>query len=203
MMRFHSPRLLFLGLFVSLLAPALHGQENQQNWQSLYQLSGGYSVMSNAPNGVKGARQPLNGWDADLAMLRWHGLRFKIATGDYRGTNLNAQQHLLFLTGGGEYDHRLGREILFTEALMGNVAINKNWMQNGAVGQTASFLGILGGGLDTPIGHNLAIRMKGDFLYMNLHPAQNTNIGHVAYINAVHGLPNYYARAGAGLVWYF
>lgn len=202
MMRFHSPRLLFVLLIFCLLPPLLHGQENPQKWQSLYQFSGGYSLLSNSPNGVQGARQPLNGWDAELAMLRWHGLRFKIATSDYRGNNLNAQEHLLFLTGGGEYDHRLRREIVFTEALMGNVAINKNWMQNGENGQTASFLGILGGGLDTPIGHNLAIRVKGDFVYMNLHPAL-APVGIVLYPNLVHGLPNYYARAGAGLVWYF
>lgn len=202
MMRFHSPRLLLLALISSLLVPALHGQDNQQKWQSLYQLSGSYSLLSNSPNGVKGARQPLNGWDADLGMLRWHGLRFKIATGDYRGTNLNAQEHLLFLTGGGEYDHRLGREIVFAEGLMGDVAINKNWMKDGVAGQTASFLGIAGGGLDTPIGHNLAIRVKSDFVYMNLHPAL-APVGTVVYPNLVHGLPNFYVRGGAGLVWYF
>lgn len=202
MMRFHSPRLLFLALIACFLAPLLHGQENQQKWQSLYQFSGGYSLLSNSPNGVKGARHPLNGWDADLAMLRWHGLRFKIATGNYRGTNLNAQEHLLFLTGGGEYDHRFGHEIVFSEGLMGDVAINKNWMQDGEAGQTASFLGILGGGVDTPVRHNLAIRLKADFVYMNLHPALAPR-GTVIYPNLVHGLPNFYARAGAGLVWYF
>lgn len=198
-------RLLFLlwsALLLCGLAPELHAQDHQQQWQSLYQLSGGYSFLSNSPNGVKGARQPLNGWDLDLGMLRWHGLRFKIATGDYRGTNQNAQEHLLFLTGGGEYDRRFGREVGFVEGLMGNVAINKNWMQNGEAGQTASFLGIMGGGIDTPIGHNLAIRVKGDFLYMNLHPALAPQAT-LAYPNLVHGLPNFYARAGAGLVWYF
>lgn len=185
-----------------IVAPGLQAQENQQKWQSLYELYGGYSMLSNSPNGVKGARQPLNGFEAELAMLRWHGLRFKVATTDYRGTNLNAKQDLLFLTAGGEYDHRMGREVGFLEALMGNVAINKNWMQNGVPGQTASFLGIIGGGLDTPIGHNLAIRAKGDFVYMDLHPAL-APLTYVSYSNLVHGLPNFYARAGAGLVWRF
>lgn len=197
-------RLVWGALLVFVIAPGIHAQENQQQWQSLYELYGGCGLLSNSPNGVKGARQPLNGFEAELAMLRWHGLRFKVATSDYRGTNLNAQEHLLFLTGGGEYDHRLGpREVGFLEGLMGNVAMNKNWMQNGAAGQTTSFLGIVGGGLDTPIGHHLAIRVKGDALYMNLHPALSTVVQYPAYPNTVHGLPNFYARVGAGLVWYF
>lgn len=201
-MRPFFSRLLWSALLICVAGPGLQAQENQ--WQSLYQLSGSYSFLSNSPNGVKGARQPLNGFDVDLAMLRWHGLRFKIGTADYRGTNLNAKQDLLFLTGGGEYDHRLGaREVGFVEGLMGNVAINKNWMQNGAAGQTASFLGILGGGVDTPIGHNLAIRVKGDFLYMNLHPALSTQSPYPAYPDLVHGLPNFYVRCGAGVVWWF
>lgn len=203
MRRFSLAPLLWSALLLVLIAPGLQAQENRQKWQSLYQLSGGYSFLSNSPNGVKGARHPLNGFEVDLAMLRWHGLRFKVATADYRGTNLNAKQDLLFLTGGGEYDHRLGREVGFVEGLMGNVAINKNWMQNGAAGQTASFLGILGGGLDTPIAHNLAIRVKGDFLYMNLHPALSGFFPYPVYPNTVHGLPNFYVRAGAGMVWYF
>lgn len=203
-MRSHLLRL-FFGIFAAgLIAPGLHAQENQQKWQSLYQVYGGYSLLSNSPNGVKGARQPLNGFDAELGMLRWHGLRFKVATADYRGTNLNANEDLLFITGGGEYDHRLGREVGFLEGLMGNVAINKNWMQNGEAGQTASFLGILGGGLDTPIGHNLAIRVKADFTYMNLHAAIVPEVQPFPiYDTTVHGLPNIYVRGGAGLVWYF
>ena len=194
-----------IALLLFVAAPGLQAQENQQKWQSLYELYGGYSLLSNSPNGVKGARQPLNGFEAELAMLRWHGLRFKVATSDYRGTNLNAQEHLLFLTGGGEYDHRVGsREVGFLEGLMGNVAMNKNWMANGAAGQTASFLGIAGGGLDTSIGHNLAIRVKGDFLYMNLHPGIAALPSPAPiYPNGVHGLPNFYARMGAGLVWSF
>lgn len=201
-MRDFLPRFLLGALLFFVASSGLQAQENQPKWQSLYQLSGGYSFLSNSPNGVKGARRPLNGFDLDLGMLRWHGLRFKIATANYRGTNLNAKQDLLFLTGGGEYDHRIGREVGFIEGLMGNVAINRNWMQNGEAGQTASFLGILGGGVDTPVAHNLAIRVKGDFLYMNLHPALALQ-SVVGYPNQVHGLPNFYVRAGAGLVWYF
>lgn len=198
-------RLLSSAVLLFVIAPGIHAQENRQQWQSLYELYGGYSLLSNSPNGVKGARQPLNGFEAELAMLRWHGVRFKVATSDYRGTNLNAQEHLLFLTGGGEYDRRAGsREVGFLEGLMGNVAMNKNWMQNGEAGQTASFLGIFGGGLDTPIGHDLAIRVKGDALYMNLHPGVAALPSPAPiYPNGVHGLPNFYVRMGAGLVWSF
>ncbi len=69
------------------LASSLHAQADKY---SLYQLSGNYSWLSNSIDGVPGAHQPLNGWEAAFAALRWHGLRFKLDVSGYQGTNQGA-----------------------------------------------------------------------------------------------------------------
>lgn len=195
------PKLIFLELAL-LLCCAPHGLEAQEPQPFFYKLSGGYSLLSNSPNGVQGARQLLNGFVAGLDMLPWRGLDLKAEAADYRGTNLNAQEHLLFLTGGGEYEAQLRREGVFTDAMLGAVNANRNWMQNGEAGQSTSLLCILGGGLDTPIRPRVAIRVQGDFVYMNLHAAL-ASIPSPApvYPNVVHGLPNFFGRVSVGLVW--
>lgn len=174
----------------------------QQPQPFFYNLSGGYSVLSNSPNGVRGSRQPLNGFAASLGMLPWRGWKLRADAADYRGTNLNAQEHLLFLLGGGEYGRRLRRETAFADALLGAVNVNRQWMQNGEAGQTTSLLCVAGGGLDTPLRPQLAFRIGGDFLYMNLHAAlASIPSPQPVYPNPVHGLPNFYGRVFFGLVW--
>jgi len=41
----------------------------------------------------------------------------------------------------------------------------KTWPANGAIGQTASFAGLAGGGLDTPITRHIAIRVSAGYQY--------------------------------------
>jgi hypothetical protein len=135
-------------------------------------------------------------------MLPWRGWELKAEAADYRGTNLNAQEHLLFLLGGGEYEARVRRETVFADALLGAVNANRQWMQDSEAGQTTSLLCVLGGGLDTPIRPRMALRIRGDFLYMNLHAAlASINSTAPEYPNVVHGLPNFYGRVLVGLVW--
>ena len=193
------PRLLQFALLVCCWTSLSDAQQQQPFF---YKASGGYSLLSNSPNGVRGSRQPLSGFAASLGMLPWRGLDLRAEAADYRGTNLNAQEHLLFLLGGGEYEAPLGKEAVFADAMLGAVNANRNWMQNGEAGQTTSLLCVLGGGLDTPLRQRLALRLKGDFLYMNLHSAL-ASIPSPApvYPNPVHGLPNFYGRVVVGLVW--
>jgi hypothetical protein len=89
------------------LSSALHAQSEAR---ARYQIYGGYSFLSNTMNGVPGSRQPLNGWEAAVAFPSWRSLRFKIDTYAYRGTNLGAPQHPLFIMGGGQYTWRIRRE---------------------------------------------------------------------------------------------
>jgi hypothetical protein len=168
--------------------------------QSRYQLFAGYSLLSNSINGVAGSHQPLNGWDASFAFPPWRGLRFKVDTTAYRGTNLNAPQHLLFIMGGAEYSHRFGPERLYVEGLGGTGGANRNWAANQTPGQTASFAAFLGGGVDTPISKRFAWRVDGGYQYSyfqliqslaTLIPVYNTN------------LPTNFGRISTGLVWQF
>ncbi len=165
-----------------------------------YQAFAGYSLLSNSLNGVAGSHQPLNGWDASFAFVPWHGLRFKVDTTGYRGTNLNAPQHLFFIMGGGEYSHRLGRESMFVEGLGGTGGANRYWGANQTPAQTASFAAFMGGGVDTPISKRFAWRVEGGYQYSyfqliqslaTLTPVYNTN------------LPTNFGRFSTGLVWSF
>ncbi len=94
------------------LASFLHAQSEVP---ARYQIYGGYTFLSNSFNGVPGSHQPLNGWDASIAFASWHGLRFKLDTFGYNGTNLGAPQHAFFILAGGQYTWRVRRESIFGE----------------------------------------------------------------------------------------
>jgi hypothetical protein len=177
------------------MAPTLGAQSESH---SRYQIYGGYTFLSNSFNGVAGAHQPLNGWDAAIAFPPWHHLRFKIDTFDYSGNNLGAPQHALFIMGGGQYERRLKRETLFAEILMGDGGLNHDWGANRIPGETASFSTVLGGGLDTPISKRFAYRVSGDFQYSNFYLSGDLNLPY-----RIPGLPNYFGRISTGLVWNF
>ena len=199
-MRIHFSRLLW-AISVLGLTPAVHAQADQP---APYQVYGGYSFLSNCPNGVKASRQALNGWDGSLAMLDWHHLRFKIDVTGYRGSNLGAQQNLLVFTAGGEYGRRFGKEYAYLEGLVGDAGLNKDWGANGAIGQTASFTTLTGGGLDTPLRPHLVLRTQADFEYMNFNSAiASTPSQTLEYPPPTHGLPNFFARITAGVGWSF
>ena len=172
----------------------------QEAAPSRHEIYAGYTFLSNSFNGVPGARQPLNGWDASLALGSWHGLRFKAETFGYTGTNLGAPQSPLFIMAGGQYSRRVGRESVFVEGMAGDVGLNRDWGANRSAGETASFATVLGGGLDTPISRRFAFRASGSFVYENI-ALQGPKPLIVPY--RIPGLPNFFARISTGLVWRF
>lgn len=165
-----------------------------------YQIYGGYSYLSNTFNGVPGARQSLNGWEAALAFPPWHGLRFKIDTIQFRGTNSGAPQNAFFILGGEQWGKRLGRETLFVEGLAGDVGLNQNWGPNQHPGGTASFSTYVGGGMDFRIQRHFAFRAGGGYQYSNFALIQS-----VKYTQPyrIPGLPNNFGRITSGFVWMF
>jgi hypothetical protein len=190
-MRFHLPSLIpLLCLPIPMAA--------QTTASPPIELSGGYSYLSNSFNGVPGARQGLNGWDAAVAFPAWHNLRFKIDVSGFTGTNLGASQHPYSIMGGGQYERRWRRERLFAQALFGEAGLNRNWGANGTPGGTASFTSLLGGGLDTPVSQHLSIRLEADAQHTNFFLIQSPTYT-VPY--RIPGLPNFFGRFSTGIVW--
>ncbi len=125
--------------FITLLAllcltPLLPAQTEEP--PARYQIYGGYSYLSNAINGVPGARHSINGWDASVGFPAWHHLRFVIDVTGYSATNDGATQHPYFIMGGGQYNWRLGRrETIYGKALFGDAGINRFWGPNAMPGR--------------------------------------------------------------------
>jgi hypothetical protein len=189
--------------FVSLIAllclsPLLHAQNQEP--PARFQVHGGYAYLSNSINGVPGSQQGLNGWDASVAFPSWHNLRFKIDVSGYTGTNLGAPQHPYFIQGGAEYSRRLGRETVFVEGMGGDGGINKNWGAKATAGETASFVSLVGGGLDTPLARHVAFRVSGGYQY-SYFSLQGPKPGIVPY--RIPGLPTNFGRISSGLVFLF
>jgi hypothetical protein len=165
-----------------------------------FQLYGGYSFLSDSFNGVPGSRQPLNGWDAAMAFPSWHHIRFKIDASSYRGTNLGAPQDAFFIMGGAQFTWCLNRESLFAEGLAGDAGLNRTWPANQVPGETASFVGLMGGGLDTPLRRRIAFRVSGGFQYSYFALVGPPPI-FLPYRTP--GLPTNFGRISSGLVWQF
>jgi hypothetical protein len=191
-----QPRLFAL-IVLLCLSSLLHAESRDP---ARYEIYGGYTFLSNSFNGVPGSRQPLNGWDASAAFSSWHRLRFKIDTYAYRGTNLGAPQHALFILGGGQYTWRFRREAVFGEALFGDAGLNNNWGPNKSLGATASFATLFGGGLDTSLTRHIAYRLDGGLQHTNFALGGNLLPPNPYRIP---GLPNYFGRISTGLVWRF
>lgn len=190
---------LVMYIAIPLLAASLHAQSDQR---PRYELYGGYSFLSNSLNGVSGSHQPLNGYEAAFAIPPWHDLRFKMSVFQYRGTNLGAPEQPYFVLAGGQYGRVFGREALFLDAMGGIGIVNAQWGANKAIGDTASFTSILGGGVDTPLSARFAFRIQGDLLYSYFKVAQSRNPGTGVPVY-VPSLPNYFGRISTGLVWRF
>jgi hypothetical protein len=188
----------FFSLLILLCLPSV--VTAQSDAHARYQVYGGYTFLSNTFNGVPGARQPLNGWDASLAFPPWRNVRFKIDTYAYSGTNLGAPQHAWFILAGAQYGRRLGRESVFAEALMGDISLNPDWGPNRASGEAPAFATLAGGGLDTPLARHFAYRVNGGFQYA--YTALKGPPGlYTPY--RIPGLPTYFGRVSTGLVWQF
>jgi hypothetical protein len=190
-------RYLFPVLLASCVSTVLWSQSQELAHHEVY---GGYSFLSNSFNGVPGSGQPLNGWGASIALSSWHGIRFKAETFGYSGANLGAPQRPLFILGGGQYSHRMGRESIFVEGLAGCVGINKDWGANKSTGETAAFATLLGGGLDSSLSRRFAWRVSGGFAYENIALKEPSPLN-VPY--RLPGLPNFFARISTGVVWRF
>jgi hypothetical protein len=163
-----------------------------------YQIYGGASGLTNSFNGVSGAHNPLPGWDASAAFPDWHHLRFKLDVSHFSGTNLSAQQHALFILGGAQYEREFYKERIFAHALFGEQILNRYWGAHGSPGGTASFATVLGGGADTPLSRHFAIRVEGDMVQTNNALIQSVKL---PYPYRIPGLPQYFGRFTAGLVW--
>ncbi|MGA3070059.1 MAG: hypothetical protein ABSD43_07555 [Terracidiphilus sp.] len=190
------PFRLFLPIALLCLSSALYAQSEPR---ARYQVFGGYTFLSNSLDGVTGSHHPLNGWDAAIAFPSWHSLRFKIDVAAYQGTNLGAPQHPYFILGGAQYTWRFGRESVFVEGLGGTGGANKTWAANNAQGQTASFVSLAGGGLDTRLTRRIAFRVEGGYQYSYFALEQPVSL--VPY--RIPGLPNNFGRISSGLVWQF
>jgi hypothetical protein len=190
------PSRLFPLIALLCLTSALHAQTEAP---ARYQIFGGYSYLSNSLNGVTGSHHALNGFDGAIAFPPWHNLRFEIDTTAYFGTNLGSPQHPYFIQGGAQYTWRMRREAVFVEGLGGTGGANKTWAGAGTLGQTASFVSLVGGGLDTRLTRRMAFRVSGGYQYSYFafdHP-----ITLVPY--RIPGLPINFGRVSSGLVWLF
>jgi len=170
----------------------------QQEGSAPYRIYGGITYFSNSFNGVHSLRSHLIGWDSAISFPAWRGLRFKIDVSGTTGENHGAQQHALFILGGGEYEHRVWRERVFAHALFGDAGLNRYWGPKGLPGETASFAVLLGGGLDTPISRHFSVRAEGDMQHTNLALVQTVRD---PFPYRVPGLPNFMGRFSTGLVW--
>lgn len=183
---------------LAVLYTASLAAQTQSTNVAPWEISGSIVGLSNSFNGVPGARQALAGWDAAAAFPAWRNLRFKVDVSGYNGTNLGASQQSVFILAGAQYEHSLGRESIFAQALFGDVRMTRNWGPNGQRGNTASFAALLGGGLDTPVSSHLALRVEGDMLHTNL-AVLSPPPSSAPY--KIPGLPTYFGRFSAGVVW--
>lgn len=191
-------------LLMALLSACAIGSAQSQPSPPI-QIYGEYSWLSNSLNGVPGAHQSLNGFNAGVAFPRWHHLRFKLDYSMYRGVNLGDPQHPYFIQGGGQYEGSIGRERFYAEALVGEGGANGTWFsthtagyQNGNPGSLASLGEFLGGGADTPMGSRIAFRIEGGVQHSNFVPVSPLPKGQPYHLD---GIPNYFGRLSAGIVW--
>ncbi|HEY1159366.1 MAG TPA: hypothetical protein VGE83_01975 [Terracidiphilus sp.] len=190
------PSRLFSLIALMCLSSTLHAQSEAP---ARFQIYGGYTYLSNSLNGVPGSRHALNGWDAAVGFPSWHGLRFKVDTFGYRGTNLGAQESPYFVMGGAQYNWRIGRESVFVEGLGGDGGVGRYWGANKSPGETAAFSSLLGGGLDTQLTRHIAFRVSGGYQYAYFALAE----GKYLTPYRIPGLPTNFGRISSGLVWQF
>jgi hypothetical protein len=194
----------FLLLF-ALVCPASYAADASRQ-PPPYQIYAGYSWFSNSFNGFSGHHQPLNGIYAGVAFPEWHHLRIKVDYSLFRGSNRGDPQNAFFIMSGGQYGGTWHRERFYVEAMAGEGAVNGTWFssanagyKNGNTGTIASFAEFVGGGMDTPISAHTAFRVEGGVQHSNFDPITPLSEKALPYHPA--GLPDYFGRISAGLVW--
>ena len=194
----------YLSLIAGLLCavPSLHAQSESVSQQTTpqFQLYGGYTFLSNSPSGLPGEKRGLNGWNASIGVPPWRFIRFIIDVSSYRGSNQAAPQDVYYIMGGTQFTRRFGRESVFLEGLAGEGGINRYWGPNASPGDTASFVTVLGGGLDTSISRRLALRVRGGYQWSNFQLIDNVQLETPLKTPR---LPNNFWRISSGVVWSF
>ena len=195
----------FYLLLLALACPLIHASDAGR-LPPPFEIYAGYSRLSNSFNGVPGSHQPLNGMYAGIAFPEWRHLRIKLDYSLYRGSNLGDPQNAFFIMSGGQYGGTFHRERFYVEAMAGEGALNGTWFstdnagfKNGNTGTIASFTEFLGGGVDTPIGLHTALRVEGGMQHSNFDPITPLSEGVIPYHLA--GIPDYFGRISAGVVW--
>lgn len=191
-------------LALVFLSPAVNAADSQRQ-PPPFQIYAGYSRLSNSFNGFPGQHHPLDGMYAGVAFPEWRHLRIKVDYSLYKGTNRGDPQNAFFIMSGGQYGGTWHRERFYVEALAGEGAVNGTWLstdnanyKNGNTGTIASFAEFLGGGVDTPIGSHMAIRVEGGVQHSNFDAL--TSLPQAQPYHPA-GLPDYFGRISAGLVW--
>ncbi len=140
-----------------------------------------------------------------MAFQDWHHVRFKLDYSMFRGVNKGDPQDAFLIMGGAQYGTTFHRERLFAEALLGEAGLNGTWFstvttgfKNGNTGSHASLAEFLGGGVDTPVSSHLAIRVEGGVQHTNFVPISPLPVGAPYHLA---GIPNYFGRFSAGMVW--
>lgn len=128
-----------------------------------------------------------------------HGMRLVLDYVSFDGMNRGASQKGFFVTAGGQYERHFGSEGVFAQGLLGEATLSKNWYNNGGLVSSASFTEFLGGGVDTPLGHSFAFRVKGGVQHTNFALMTSKLVGFPYYRPA--GLPDNFGRVTAGIVW--
>jgi hypothetical protein len=143
---------------------------------------------------------------AGVGFPEWHHLRIKLDYSLYRGSNRGDPQNAFFIMSGGQYGGTWHRERFYVEALAGEGAIKGTWLstdnagfKNGNTGTIASFAEFLGGGIDTPISAHTAFRVEGGVQHSNFDALTPLSEHALPYHPA--GLPDYFGRISAGIVW--
>lgn len=177
---------------------ALHNCSAQTKTLPPYEIYAGYAWQSNTFNGLPGNKQGMNGFQAGVGFPAWHGLRPRVEYSRFTANNLGASEKVFAITGGGQYEHAIGFERLFVDAMFGDLGMNRYWGPKGVPGESASFTTMLGGGADTPISHHLAIRVEADW--------RNENLALIKAVTSttpyrVPGLPQNFAVLSTSLVW--
>jgi hypothetical protein len=159
-------------------------------------IYGGYSYLSNSFNNHSTASEGsgMNGWTADATLPALRICDLKLEGLGFYNNNLGDPERAHFILAGPVVKHRVGKDILFAQGLVGYGRIDAKALSFGAEGaNTNTFAADLGGGFDLPIAPRVAWRLEGGVL-RSAFSAQD---------NQISGLPRWFGRFSTGVVMHF